>query len=454
MKREIQNFVANKSNDNRVMLQCRTRVNRESVTHTEIDGVPHIIVSSTTLPDDIVMNGILYPSLEIETSYQSLERTLAPVEHPVDAEGHFLSANDPVAIANFYAGAHNQNVRRKDGRVYIDKVINVTEASKSERGRRLLDRIAELETNEDARAIHTSVGVFLSVEETNEPQTNDRGQKYNLIAREMVFDHDAILLDNIGAATPEQGVGMAVNMDGLSCDVLISVNDEVLDQPKPAKPLSHEELRDKLLEKLNTPPLSADYIVQVFDDSVVYSLMEQLFAVPYSTANNEVQIVGIPLPMEQSVEYSPKTNHEGDDMKEAIANALKDAGVEVDGLNDEQLLQAYNAHIQNNAADTDGADDAEDIAAIVANAIAPLAEKLVDLESKIAERDTTEVDELAALIGNSDVYPAIDSDTAKGLGLDKLKEMAANCKPAFGLPAQSFEFNEEDAFTVPSDMPK
>ena len=52
------------------------------------------------------------------------------------------------------------------------------------------------------------------------------------------------------------------------------------------------------------------------------------------------------------------------------------------------------------------------------------------------------------------VAPATATTTTKKPKGIKLKEMAANCKPAFGLPAQSFETNDEDAFGVPSDMPK
>ena len=133
---------------NRVMVQCRTVVNRDAVRRETIDGVEHIIVSSATLPDDVVMNGGLYPAEEIAKGFESLELTLAPVEHPI-INGQYISANDPRAIHDFHAGAFNMNVRRENGRVHIDKYINVPEAMKTDRGKRLLDRIDELETNSD-----------------------------------------------------------------------------------------------------------------------------------------------------------------------------------------------------------------------------------------------------------------------------------------------------------------
>lgn len=201
---------------NRKMVQCISRVNKSNIQRQTIDGIEHIIVSSYTLPDDIVMNDVLYPASEIEKGYRSLERTLAPVEHPMNSQGEYISATDPYAINNYYAGAYNINVSRENGRVHIEKHINVAEALKTDRGKRLLDRINELETSEKPRPIHTSVGVFLEVEKCGgkKKRMNAAGQEYTMIGKSFVFDHDAVLLDSVGAATPEQGVGMAVNNEG------------------------------------------------------------------------------------------------------------------------------------------------------------------------------------------------------------------------------------------------
>ena len=109
-------------------------------------------------------------------SFETLERTLAPVEHPQDADGNFISASDPLAIHNFHAGAFNMNVEKQNGRIHIEKFINVQEALKTERGKRLLDRVNEIETSDDPRPIHTSVGVYLIPEDTDELKTNTQGQ--------------------------------------------------------------------------------------------------------------------------------------------------------------------------------------------------------------------------------------------------------------------------------------
>ncbi len=387
MIKKIRKLFTNKNHTSKVMIQCRTVVNRDAVRRESIDGVEHIIVSSSTLPDDIVMNGGLYPADEIATSFATLERTLAPVEHPI-IDGQFLSANDPRAIHDFHAGAFNMNVHREDGRVHIDKYINVAEAMKSDRGKRLLDRIDELENNSDPRPIHTSVGVFVAPEELDAPQTNAAGDEFTWIAREMVFDHDAILLDSVGAAQPHQGVGVAVNKDGKELDVLqfnLDQDEEVKDTTRVVGNQSFTEIHKSVAEALERSAINADWIDELFDDRVIFWSSDQLFEVEYVIDENDLAtIVGIPLPVERNVTFTPKTNHlEGNAMKEMILNALTKAGVDVTDMDDAQLFDAYN-QLQANRSDDGGnsAGDNEAIAEVVANAVAPLVEQIEGLTTK------------------------------------------------------------------------
>lgn len=448
-----------KKMNKKVLVQCATRVNRTAISRKQVDGVEHIVINSKTLPNDIVMNGGLYPTDEVDKSYASLERTLAPVEHPTDSSGNFISATDPMAIHNFYAGAFNENVQRESGRISIDKVINVQEALKTDRGKRLLDRISEIETSNDARPIHTSVGVFLEVEETDGPKTNAAGQEYTWVARNMVFDHDAILLDSVGAAQPSQGVGIGVNRQGDELDVQhFVINEDMVTVPvESVDEMSHEDLREALRDALNTPPLSADWIAKVYPSYVVYEFREQYFSVPYTIGNGTVTITGIPVPVQRDESYIPKTNRKGDAMREQMLAALAAAGVTVNAdISDVELMAKYNALLtanQDNSSDDDGAsDDKATLADVVANALKPLAEKLDGLEAKINEKDTAEVDRLAGIVGNSEKYPGLTEDAAKALGVDVLKSMAANCQPSFGVPLSINHGSSDDNTSY--EMPK
>ena len=519
----------------KIMLQCATVVNRDAVRRETIDGVEHIIVSSFTLPDNVVMNGGLYPAEEIEKSFSSLERTLAPVEHPIDNDGNFLSASDPIAIHNFHAGAFNVNVTRKDGRVHIEKFINVQQALKSEKGKRLLDRINELETNNSPRPIHTSTGVFLVPNILEVPVTNEAGQEYTWIASEMVFDHDAILLDTVAAAQPSQGVGMAVNADGEACEInKFIVNAEPGD-------LSHDDIRQSINEALNRMIQHDVWIQDVFEDMVIYDNNDVLFQVPYVIDENEiVTIVGIPLTVEREITYIPKANNmltingaladrlnreidrkssdddeksslidrmasaggierdtllkilsgdietppdnrlrgfarvlsisfeslknlvsnnqKGDAMKEAIVAALNAADIDTTSMDDTALLAEYD-RLQANQSESEGEegksnkDGGGSVAEIVANALTPIAEKLARLETKLNVNADNERDQLAEIVGNSDKYAGLTVKAAKGLKLEDLKIMAANCGTAHGIPLTN-DAGTDDTYAAPVEMPE
>lgn len=170
-------------------------IQNSKAARTEVrNGRDLIIVPSATLPDDVVMNGLKYPAEEIEKSYASLERTPAPFGHPM-VNGQFVSATDPEGLNIGYIGAWNEKVKRENGRVFMDKVIDVEIANRSEDGRAVLNAI------EKGEPIHTSTGLYCNIVEEDGVET----------AINMFFDHDAILLNEEGAATPEQGVGMMVN---------------------------------------------------------------------------------------------------------------------------------------------------------------------------------------------------------------------------------------------------
>ena len=543
----------------RKLVQCRSLLNRKAVRRESIDGVEHVIVSSFTMPDDIIMNGGLYPASEIASSFHTLERTLAPIEHPSDKDGNFLLASDPIAINDFYAGAYNKNVTRENGRVHIEKYINVQEAIKSDRGKRLMDRIVELETNDKARPIHTSTGILLSVEELDEPKTNAAGEEYSWIAHDMAFDHDAILLDSVAAAPPSKGVGMAVNEKGERFDVeTFELNVVRADKSLPLAPSDHtwdkaaamkrvrakigaedepnarfgryhlwfdsedsenfgayklpfvdiidgkamavpnalrnaaarlgqtkgpsadekdsiQSIIDGYLEKVKTNAEGMGsnelrdqlhkqidgliayewmYIADIFDDVVVFETNDGYYQVPYRVDEGVAKVVGIPLAVDKDVTYTPKVNkkEKGDVMNKLILNALKDAGIETEGLDDAALLAEYNKLMANESGESGVT--AETITEAVNAAVKPLTEKIGELEGKLNSDTEKEIETLAGVVGNSDKHPGLTVDSAKLLPIEELREMASACGHSVGVPfTANFEHNKDDKLSAPAEMP-
>lgn len=230
-------------NMSKQLLHFNQTITGDMVRREIIDGAESIVIRSATLPDNIVMNGGLYPAEEIEKSFASLERVLAPVGHP-KKNGKFISATDPYAVHNFDVGAYVANVERKNGKVYHDTIINIEVAKQTERGRKLLDAIAAME--QTGEPIHTSTGVLLEREPLDAPLVNTKGQEYSWVARNMSFDHNAILLNEPGAATPSQGVGLMVNAE------MVDMETFAIDEP------SLEERREMLAEALKDHIIMAE----------------------------------------------------------------------------------------------------------------------------------------------------------------------------------------------------
>ena len=272
-----------------------TVVNSASNITTEtIDGKPHIVVRGITpVVDDIVMNRKLYPAAEIEKAYNTLERNPMPLGHP-KVDGKHVSARDVRAVNEYHVGAWLQNVSHKDGKVTGDMYVNRQYAESREKGKRLINRLDEMLAGTNSEPIHISTGLLYSGIAAN---GESKGKKYNEIATNMMFDHVAVLLDEPGAGTPEEGVGIFVNAEG----------DEV-------------EIEVVNLEESTTSDQQ---------DPAFKTFFNQLKA--FFGANSD------------------STQKATDPMKELIVNALKAKGKSVDGKTDAELMDAYNQMLAENA---------------------------------------------------------------------------------------------------------
>lgn len=441
----------------RILVQCSTNVNKDHVRRESINGVEHIVITSYTLPANIVMNGGLYSKEERDKSFKTLERTLAPVEHPVDEKGNFLSASDPIAIHEFHAGAFNANVRldEKSDRIVVDKYINVQQALKSEKGRRLLDRVDELENSESPRPIHTSVGLYVSKELLKEPMTNAAGQEYTWSAKDMFFDHDAILLDSVGAAQPHQGVGMAINNKGEELNVEFSeltgneesvyvkpVTENRTEQVIENCKLSFHEITRKIHGMLN--PVETDsiykYVEEVWDNEFVFQEGDKLYRQSYLINDvGDLEFVGSATLVERNVTFVPVNNHKGDAMKEKLIALLKAANVTVNAeWTEEQVLEAYQTMVANQANESVKAKGDESmattIAEAVANAMKPIQEELGSLKDQLSKTEKSEKSKMVEAIVNSAKYPDLSAEDLSMLKDEKIRDMYAKAIPSYSLP--------------------
>lgn len=209
MARSRPTLQVNRAQAGQIQVNITTQVNSKTIRREQHNGREHLVLPSYTLPANVIMNGGLYTAEQIDKHYQALEGTLAPLGHPT-VNGQFVSAFSPEGINVGHVGAWNRNVKKAGNRVYLEKWIDIEFAKNTDGGRELLERVDALERGDDVPPIHTSVAAFLQRLEANEQQ---KGMGAEWVAEIASMDHDAILLHEVGAATPEQGVGLMVNAD-------------------------------------------------------------------------------------------------------------------------------------------------------------------------------------------------------------------------------------------------
>mgnify|MGYP003109009929 CR=1 FL=1 len=412
------------------------------------------IVPSYTLPDNCVMNGGLYPAEEIEAAYKSLEDTPAPAGHPYAADGSYISANSPEGILYFQCGIFNKNVApvpdERDGyRVYVEKHIHIETAMQTERGRRIIDAI------DNGQPIHTSTGVFVNRQEGEGVAAN--GKEYTWVASNMGFDHDAILLDEEGAATPEDGVGMMVNADLLK-QVTRDGQTLSVNSAKPEVNQSFNDLRETLQSKIQKRFGGEDkhvWLADMGDDYAVFEDGETSYKVAYMRAEDNIMLDDTLQEVKKrtlwedvasavkSAITSPffggnkSTTNEGIDMfQKHIESVLKANSVDYSAMSDEQKIAKYD-EIKANAANK----------TVTGEHSQPTAEQLVDMvnqavEARLAANAKAEQEAQKAglaekLKANGVELEEADVKSMSVNALQTLVEKSQPSKPAFGLAGSS-----------------
>ncbi|WP_341857297.1 DUF2213 domain-containing protein [Escherichia coli] len=421
-------------------------INASNISTTTINGQEHYVIrGAVPIVDDIVMNGGLYPAEEINNSYQTMERKLMPIGHPM-VNGKYVSANDPQAVNDYYAGAWAQNVSKASDKVVMDVYVNKAVAEAKPDGKRLIQRLDDMITGNNAEPIHVSTGLLLNKEQK---AGESKGKKHYWVAHNMQFDHIAILLDEPGTGTPEEGVGMFVNADGQEgevetaslIDAANSLKDGLLNKVKfffaHNSDASFDEIYQMLREAIRAPSGSDvyRYVVTVWPDKFIYEEGRHLFQQKYLIDDNAVTLVGEPIEVvRKPTEYEVKTNGEQNPMKQKMIAALNAAGVTTEGLTDDQVWDAYNQQMQKKAGGGDPAGtpmNAEAITAAVNMAIGPLTDKISHLETQLqanAEKDTAEKRQAVKA-----KFPFMTEAAINSLAPEALNDMFSQCQTSTGL---------------------
>lgn len=458
-----------------------TVVNSASNITTEtIDGKPHIVVRGITpVVDDIVMNRKLYPAAEIEKAYNTLERNPMPLGHP-KVDGKHVSARDVRAVNEYHVGAWLQDVNHKGGKVTGDMYVNRQYAESSEKGKRLINRLDEMIAGTNSEPIHISTGLLYSGIAAN---GESKGKKYNEIATNMMFDHVAVLLDEPGAGTPSEGVGIFVNSEGEETEIEVcNLQDALVNDNRKDGWLnkikffvtndggmSFDEIASSLREAIRSKNSDSwRYVVSIYPDHLIFEEEKKntsgrsLFKQKYLISDGAVSLVGEPVEVvRKPIEYEIKTNGENDPMKELIINALQAAGKPTEGKSDAELMDAYNQLAAEKAAAKKEGEDEIDPATgkpkkkeQASNSeeapawFKPFADDLAAVKSGLAVNADKEKGEKRAAVKAKFGLDDLAVNALDGVALDGL---FAQCQTSTGLNGAFRPVNNNDSF---SEMPE
>lgn len=348
-KKRLAEVEAFKHMNNKLQVNVLTTINSASnISEQIIDGDPHYVIKNVVpVVDDVVMNNGLYPGEEIRKSYHGLDGKPAPYNHPM-IDGKYVSASMTRAANQFSVGAWIENPSHDGSKALVDLKINKVKAERSEKGQELIGRIEALKNSaEDAEPIHVSTGLLLNREAA---EGTSKGKKYTWIARNMEWDHLAILPPGVpGAGTPEDGVGIfATNGEQIE-RITVNLEDSTVPDESANKinnkswlhkainyitnksDLSFENISEQLRERMMDilPRDSWPYIFAVYDDKFGVEIDGQKYMQSYIIIDDVVKLVGERVKAVYKTELEPVKSTEGEismtneELQAVLAEALK-----------------------------------------------------------------------------------------------------------------------------------
>lgn len=326
----------------------------------------------------------------------------------------------------------------------------------------------------NSEPIHISTGLLYSGIAAN---GESKGKKYNEIATNMMFDHVAVLLDEPGAGTPEEGVGIFVNSEGHEQQIEVAriadgidcTREGLLNKTKffftNASNFSFDDISRAISDKLREGDTEDKWLwpETVWPDSFIYRDDARYLKQKYLIDDDgKAVFVGEPVEVvRKPIEYEIKTNGENDPMKELIINALQAAGKPTEGKSDAELMDAYNQlAAEKAAAKKDGGDEIDpatgkpkkkEQASNSEEAPAwfkPFADDLAAVKSGLAVNADKEKGEKRAAVKAKFGLDDLAVNALDGAALDGL---FAQCQTSTGLNGAFRQVNNNDSF---SEMPE
>jgi len=170
-----------------------------------VNGVRYLVAPST-VARQVVMNGIFTPASQLKKSVKNWEKVPVTLNHPKDNNGDYISANDGGVIVGF-----TKNAKMDGDKLKMELWLNEEEIKKHPK----LAKIIKLSENGNPAEVSTG---FYSDSHKNKSNGTYNGRKFGSIHKNIKPDHLAILTNEPGACSNEDGCGINVhNQNHCNC---------------------------------------------------------------------------------------------------------------------------------------------------------------------------------------------------------------------------------------------
>ncbi len=282
------------------------------VKHRKLEGRDHLVVPCVMITEG-VHNGSNGPGLYLEKdtakTVVAWDHMPIVVYHPQNESGHGVSARQPDVLNTRKVGlVLNTRWNRKTKKLRAEAWLDY------ERTKEVDNRI--IEAVEKGEKVEVSTGLFLR---RQKKKGTFNSKKYTWIARDQTPDHLAVLPDEVGACSIEDGAGLlqlnhrlrepegtaTVLTRGIT-NALKSIGVEVTNNE-----LSLSE-RSRCLSDLLAKTYGErgtywrGYVVDVYDEYVVFADKDKMYSVSYTAEDDEIALDGKPVEVTRVVEYQAK----------------------------------------------------------------------------------------------------------------------------------------------------
>ena len=286
------------------MDQMKITINSQTTGHFKnemINGREHIVTSMVPIVSNSVMKGGFYPDDEVTKSYMALNYLVAPAGHP-HVNGVKVSAYHPLALNANNVGGFVRNPIKTGNVVSCDFVLDVQVANQSDDGIELINRI------KNKKKVPVSTGLMASKLIGN--GTSPEGVTYTWTAKNMKFDHVAVLLNEAAAGgdATELKLNHAGEGEYQEVEIVNSIEDFV------DNAIGFNAIRSQVRTLLNgtAPKDSWLYITDIIPETseVIFEVdsrktnVSKLYKQKYSVDSQEiVSLVGNKIEVKKVIEY-------------------------------------------------------------------------------------------------------------------------------------------------------